>query len=128
MPAGRRVHRVPSSTRSNARPFVTAAVDILNGDSDPPATVVNEDSGPRHRRCHRSRRRSAYRASWRSRLSDAEIRRSLESPLTSSRRYPGRSDEQARPRLGQAYSGGLDPRETLDVYLKETLDVYLKGP
>ncbi len=115
MPAGRRVQEYRFH-EVDARAFVTVAANIRDGDPDPTATVVKKIA------VHDIdgaivRVKISIPSELESRLSDAEVRRSLESAhfvASISREIR----QEVRPRLGQAYSGGLDPRETLDVYLK----------
>ena len=114
-PPGRRV-RDFEFREVSARSFVTVSVDIPRGDPDPTRTVVNAVSR-KHVEDAIVRLLIKTPAELEGHLREAEIRSSL-----SDAHYVASisvdAAEEARMRLGQAYSQALEPREALRRYLE----------
>ena len=100
----------------NARRLLTIAVEVLAGDTDPTATVLQAISG--HEVAEAIVRvRIRLPGDLEGRLRDREIRAALEDAHFVASIAREVVDRQ-RARLGSAYRQGLDPKEALSLYLE----------
>ncbi len=114
-PAGERMQDF-QFRRVNARAFLTISVDVPEGDADPTATVLDAISR-HHVEGAVVRLRVSVPGDLAGHLRDADIRDALSAAHVVAA-FSKEVVERHRTRFGDAYTKGLDPRETLKLYFE----------